>query len=102
MGLRNLTRQETHDSQKSSVSEHSRNLRADSRAALLVTQLYPGGDALGASRVTLTGDIRPIAAPEVAEARQLYLARYGNSQYWVDFEDSSFYRMNVADVSRCR
>ena len=35
---------------------------------------------------------------EVAEARKLYLARHANSKYWVDFEDFSFYRMNVVDV----
>jgi putative heme iron utilization protein len=34
----------------------------------------------------------------VAEARKLYLARYANSQYWVDFEDFPFYRMDVVDV----
>ena len=32
------------------------------------------------------------------EARKLYLARYANSQYWMDFEDFSFYRMEVVDV----
>jgi hypothetical protein len=36
--------------------------------------------------------------PEVAEARKLYLARYANSKYWVDFEDFSFYRMEEVDV----
>ena len=36
--------------------------------------------------------------PEVAEARKLYLARYPNSKHWVDFEDFSFYRMDVMDV----
>ena len=35
---------------------------------------------------------------EVSQARQLYLERYANSKYWVDFEDFSFYRMNVVDV----
>jgi putative heme iron utilization protein len=34
----------------------------------------------------------------VAEARKLYLARHANSKYWVDFEDFSFYRMDVVDV----
>ena len=34
----------------------------------------------------------------MAEARKLYLARYANSKYWVDFEDSLFYRMDVVDV----
>ena len=32
------------------------------------------------------------------EARELYLKRYANSSYWVDFEDFSFYRMDVVDV----
>jgi hypothetical protein len=34
----------------------------------------------------------------VPDARQLYLERYANSKYWVDFEDFSFYRMDVLDV----
>jgi len=35
---------------------------------------------------------------ELAEARKLYLKRHANSRYWVDFEDFSFYRMDVIDV----
>lgn len=34
----------------------------------------------------------------MAEARKLYLARYASSKFWVDFEDFSFYRMDVVDV----
>jgi putative heme iron utilization protein len=34
----------------------------------------------------------------IPEARRLYLARYATSKYWVDFEDFSFYRMDVVDV----
>jgi len=30
--------------------------------------------------------------------RKLYLERHANSKYWVDFEDFSFYRMDVIDV----
>jgi hypothetical protein len=44
------------------------------------------------------GNVLTIPEPEVPEARKLYLARYANSQYWVDFEDFSFYRMDVVDV----
>jgi heme iron utilization protein len=35
---------------------------------------------------------------EVSEARQIYLAHYENSRYWVDFEDFSFYPMDVLDI----
>jgi putative heme iron utilization protein len=44
------------------------------------------------------GNVTPIPKPEVADARKLYLERYANSKYWVDFEDFSFYRMDVLDV----
>jgi heme iron utilization protein len=82
----------------STMAMHTQNLRADKRASLLVTQADSGGDVLGASRVTLLGDVVPITQPELAEARKLYLARHENSKYWVDFEDFSFYRMTVVDV----
>jgi len=36
--------------------------------------------------------------PELAEARKLYLERHANSKYWLDFEDFSFYCMEVVDV----
>jgi len=80
------------------MAMHTQNLRADPRASLLVTQPDSSSDVLGASRVTLLGDVLPIEEPEVGGARKLYLATYENSKYWVDFEDFSFYRMNVVDV----
>ena len=82
----------------STMAMHTQNLQADPRASLLVTQADTSGDPLGASRVTLVGNVLAIAEPEVAEARKLYLARYDNSKYWVDFEDFSFYRLDVVDV----
>src|SRR6266436_9376825 len=71
----------------STMAMHTQNLQADSRASLLVTQPDASGDPLGASRVTLVGNVLPAPDAEVAEARKLYLSRYANSQHWVDFED---------------
>ena len=82
----------------STMAMHTQNLQADPRASLLVTQNDAGGDPLGASRVTLVGNVLPLPEPELAEARKLYLARYANSKYWVDFEDFSFYRLDAVDV----
>jgi heme iron utilization protein len=82
----------------SSMAMHTQNLQADPRASLLVTQPDATGDPLGASRVTVIGNVLTIPKPEVADARSLYLERYANSKYWVDFEDFSFYRMDVLDV----
>jgi hypothetical protein len=82
----------------STMAMHTQNLRADSRASLLVAQEDSGGDPLGASRLTLVGNVLPVPPAQVPDARQLYLARHANSRYWVDFDDFSFYRMEVVDV----
>jgi len=82
----------------STMAMHTQNLQADPRASLLVTQDDASGDPLGASRVTLVGNVRTIPNAEVPASRDLYLARYTNSKYWVDFEDFSFYRLEVVDV----
>jgi len=81
----------------STMAMHTQNLKGDPRASLLVTQ-PAGDDPLGASRVTLVGNVLPIPASEVSEARRIYLERHANSKYWVDFEDFSFYRLQVVDV----
>jgi heme iron utilization protein len=82
----------------STMAMHTQNLKANPRASILVTQPDPGGDPLGAARVTLVGNVLPVPADEAPKARTLYLARYANSKYWVDFEDFSFYRLDVVDV----
>jgi putative heme iron utilization protein len=82
----------------STMAMHTQNLQADPRASLLVTQQDTQGEPLGASRVTVVGNVLPVPNAELAEARKLYLERHANSRYWVDFEDFSFYRMDVIDV----
>jgi putative heme iron utilization protein len=82
----------------STMAMHTQNLQADPRASLLLTQPEAGVDPLGASRVTLVGNVLPVPEAEIAAARELYLTRYANSKYWVDFEDFSFYRMEMVDV----
>ena len=77
---------------------HTQNLQADPRASLFVTEPDATGDPLGASRVTLVGTVSRIPEPELAAARTVYLTRYPDSKYWVDFDDFSFYRMDVLDV----
>ena len=82
----------------STMAMHTQNVQADPRASLLVTQSDASGDPLAGSRVTLIGNILPVPDAEAADARKLYLERYANSKHWVDFEDFSFYRMDVVDV----
>ena len=79
------------------MAMHTQNLQADPHASLLVTQQDTEGEPLGASRVTLLGNVcqyRSPSWPRLASSTE----RHANSKYWVDFEDFSFYRMDVVDV----
>ncbi len=82
----------------SAMAIHTQNIVWDPHASLLVAQVDWSGDPLAGGRVTLLGTVSPVPAEELEEARQVYLARYENARYWVDFEDFAFYRMEVLDV----
>jgi heme iron utilization protein len=88
----------------SAMAMHTQNLQADPRASLLVTQpvgysrAKDAGDPLAAARLTLMGEARPLARGEAGPARETYLARHPRAAYWVDFEDFSFWRLDVRDV----
>jgi len=56
----------------STMATHTQNLQADPRASLLVTQADGDGDPLGASRVTLLGNVRPVEHSDIATVRKLY------------------------------
>jgi len=77
---------------------HTQNLQDDPRASLLVMQNPGATDVLGAARVTLIGEAKPLSDSEVAEAREIYLKAYPNAHYWVDYDDFAFYRLSVVDT----
>jgi hypothetical protein len=80
------------------MAMHTQNLQADPRASLFVTEPGASGDPLGSSRVTLIGSVSRIPESDLATSRTVYLTRYPDSKYWVDFDDFFFYRMDVLDV----
>src|SRR2546428_353351 len=73
-------------------------LDGDARASLLVTQ--PGGasDPLAAGRVTLMGEASRAGDSDLAAVRAAYLERHPTARYWADFDDFSFWRLEVSDV----
>jgi len=81
----------------SSMAMHTQNLLNDAKASLLVTQ-SEAPDPLGASRLTLMGEVMKLPPEDSPAVRKVYLARHENARYWVDYEDFGFYRMEVADV----
>ncbi|HVG25418.1 MAG TPA: DUF2470 domain-containing protein [Thermoanaerobaculia bacterium] len=80
----------------SSMAVHTQNLVAEPRASLLVMQSGADSDPLGAPRATLLGRVTRIEAGE--NIRAAYLERHPTSRYWIDFDDFSFFRLDVSDV----
>ena len=82
----------------SSMAMHTQNVARDPRTALLIAQHAGLEDALGSARVTLMGNAAKVPAADLEQVRSRYLESYENAKYWVDFEDFSFYRLDVIDV----
>jgi putative heme iron utilization protein len=81
----------------SELAEHTKNLRGDARASLLVAE--PGdGDPLAKGRVTLLGRARVVDGAERDAARDAYLARHPNASYYVDYSDFAFWKLDVESV----
>jgi heme iron utilization protein len=82
----------------STMAMHTQNLKADGRASLFVAQPAADGDVLGASRVTVVGDVTQVPEEEKAGVRELYLKAHPGSQYWVDFTDFAFFRLEPTEI----
>jgi putative heme iron utilization protein len=82
----------------SNMAMHTQNLKADPHASLFVAQSPEGGDPLGVARATLIGLARPVPQSDLTSAREAYLSTHSNSQYWVDFADFGFFRLDPIDV----
>ncbi len=82
----------------SELAEHTKNLREDPRAALLVAESGEG-DPLAKGRVTLLGHARALPdGPECDAARDAYLSAHPNAAYYVDYSDFAFWRLDVESV----
>jgi heme iron utilization protein len=81
----------------SELAEHTRNLRQDQRASLLVAESV-ASDPLANARVTLVGQAHPVAGASLPQARAAYLARHPDAAYYADFKDFSFWALEVESV----
>jgi putative heme iron utilization protein len=83
----------------SHLAEHGRNLLADRRASLMVTQPDRPADPLAAARVTLAGRGERVTAPGPrAAARAAHLANVPAAAIYLDFSDFSLWVLHVERV----
>lgn len=84
----------------SDLSAHTRALRADPRASLLVGEPGPKGDPLTHPRLTLQGRAAFVdrAGPDHARLRETYLDQNPKAQLYIDFADFSLVRLDIAEA----
>jgi heme iron utilization protein len=83
----------------SDLAEHTRNLRGDPRASLLVQDDMSRADPLAGARVTLLGRVEPISGAASVLATERYVARHPEAQGYLAMAD---FRLHVLWVSEAR
>lgn len=81
----------------SSIAEHTRNMKADPRVSLIVTE--PGDDSQEGGRLTLVGSAREVPAAEEADLARRYFRRFPHAERYRKAHDFSFF---VIEPSRLR
>lgn len=82
----------------SELAEHTRNLRQEPRASLLVAET-PGADPLASARVTLVGRVEEVTAEAARDtAKASYLEAHPSAAYYIDFSDFSFWQLKVESL----
>jgi len=76
----------------SELADHTRNLKADGRAALLFEQASRHANPQRGPRVSLLGRIRPTRKPEHARR---FLDMHPEAEMYAGFGDFAFYRMSI-------
>jgi putative heme iron utilization protein len=77
----------------SSLSEHTRHLRAEPRCALLFTGRAEGANPQTAPRVTVSGLAEPVPEAEVPALKARWLARHPYAAMYADFGDFALWRV---------
>ena len=82
----------------SALAVHTKNVKEDPKASLVIYGEGAESDVLGTARLTVMGVIRPVPESEVGAARSKFFARHPDAAQYMAFADFDVYRMEVADV----
>jgi heme iron utilization protein len=82
----------------SRMAEHGRNLMAEPRASLVVTDLSVSDDPLACPRVTLAGHVRQPSGDEAREALAAFVAAVPHASDYARFADFTLWVLRVERV----
>jgi heme iron utilization protein len=82
----------------SDLAEHTRNIRADSRASLLVQDSAALADPQAGSRLTLLGRVEPLEPDEAAAGQARYQERHPQSAAYFAMADFHLYVLRLTEA----
>ncbi|HEV7662681.1 MAG TPA: pyridoxamine 5'-phosphate oxidase family protein [Chloroflexota bacterium] len=82
----------------SDLAEHTRNVRADPRASLLVQAGASRDDPQAGARVTLLGRVVPLADEAVTVARERYVALHPAAAEYAALADFRLYQLEIEEA----
>src|SRR5262245_57780674 len=82
----------------SEIAEHTRNLRADARVSLLVSDSRAADDPQAGARATLVGYAIPVSEPFLEDAGRRYLERVPQSASYFEAHDFTLFTIKVEQV----
>ena len=82
----------------SELAEHTRNIRADQRASLLVQAGDALADPLAGARLTLLGEVEEVPLEERSAAQAIYLARQPTASEYVSMTDFHLFVLRVIEA----
>ncbi|TXD37729.1 hypothetical protein FRC98_08565 [Lujinxingia vulgaris] len=82
----------------SDLAEHTRNLRADGRASLVVAATEGEGELLERGRASFQGRVESVSTDGTEEVRARYLEVHPQAKGYVGFADFHFFRLRVERV----
>jgi heme iron utilization protein len=82
----------------SEIAEHTKNVRADARASLLVRDSKALDDPQAGARATLVGYVIPVPAPFLDSTREKYLELFPNSAGYFEVHDFTLFQIKVSQV----
>ena len=81
----------------SALATHSRNLRNDPRATLLVAE-QSDKSPVDAARVSVVGDVELVPRDEREAALREYVGQHPSAAAWAGFGDFALLRMQIVDI----
>jgi putative heme iron utilization protein len=82
----------------SDLAEHTRNVRSDARASLLIQDSASLEDPQAGARVTLIGQVEPVPAEAEPTARERYVGRHPQAVEYLAMADFHLFMLRVAEA----